>query len=281
MAKSRIITGMGIVFNSQSEDLGGFREVIRPEAVGKDGKILKESDVWFLMNHQREQLLARSREGKGSLKLTVLPEGVRYSFTAPDSPKGAELVSYLERGEVNASSFAFVVAPKGEIWEKRKTDYLRTVTAFGYIYDISSVFDAAYKDTSCELREGVPSGNIEAAPEMSTRSNQEWIEGHNRARISGEPSADEFKMANVLQLLDLREGDRVTGDELTLMVRQIEERGVTIPCRRFAALTHKQQHEFRMAYLDKAKDLKPHIDRVSEEERRLTAEYEEYKRMYC
>ena len=267
----RTVEGIGIVFGVESEDLGNFREVIHPEALGKKGEILQESDIYFLLNHNREKgMIARSNKGRGSLSLKLLPEGVQYSFTAPNSPIGQELVANLERGELDTSSFAFTVAAGGEVWERRKDDYLRTVTKISQVYDISSVYSAAYRQTSCTLREGV-----------SARSTDEWEEGHKRARISGEPSPDEHKMMNVITLLDLREGDKVSGDEIALMVRLLEERGVKVPGRRFAALTHKEQHEFRQSYIQKAIDLKPQIQRAhryTPEEQQLLDEFERIKK---
>jgi len=269
MAKNRTITGLGIVFNSQSNDLGGFCEVIRPEAVGKDGKVLKDSDILFLLNHQQYRgVLARSNRGKGSLKLTIVQEGVRYEFEAPPTAIGDELVANIDRGEVNTSSFSFQIAPKGETWEKRKKDYLRTITAFSGLYDISAVYNAAYTATSCELRQDVLS-----------RSSDEWTEGQARAQRSGSPRDEQRQMRNLLELLDLKEGDKVTGDQLSLMVRMLEERGVKVPTSE--SPSDKEMHNFRMAYTAKAKDLRPEIRHAHEftaEEQRLFDEFERLKR---
>ena len=52
-AESRTIEGVAIVFNSLSNDLGGFREQIIPEAV--EG-VIEKSDIFFLYNHTSDRI---------------------------------------------------------------------------------------------------------------------------------------------------------------------------------------------------------------------------------
>jgi len=150
--ESRQIEGYGIVFNSESHDLGGFTEIITPEAI--EG-VIERSDVLALMNHDiNKGILARCTKGKGSMKLTPDERGVRYSFTAPKFNLGQELLEGVERGDIRASSFAFTLPPTGgDKWEKREDGrYLRTILRFEEIYDMSPVYRAAYEDTSVAHR---------------------------------------------------------------------------------------------------------------------------------
>jgi len=63
---SRTVEGYALVFNKESRDLGGFTEVIEPEAI--EG-ILDKSDILCLLNHNEERgVLARSKFGNGSLQ---------------------------------------------------------------------------------------------------------------------------------------------------------------------------------------------------------------------
>lgn len=269
MAKGRIIEGLGIVFNKESNDLGGFREVIAPQAVGQGGKVLRESDILFLINHSYSRgVLARSNKGKGSMTVSVLPEGVQYRFETPPTAIGEELAANIERGEVNTSSFSFLIAPKGETWEKRKGDYLRTITEFSGIFDFSAVYNAAYNETTCYMRN----------EEVLARNDDRWQEGFARAQRSGSPKEEQRKMRNVLELLDIKEGDRVSGDELMLMVRLLEERGVEVPAS--MTPTAKELHKFKTAYYERANDVKPQIQRaykMTAEEQQLFDEYEKLK----
>ena len=83
---SRIVEGYAIVFNAESRDLGGFTEIISPEAI--EG-VLEKSDVLALLNHSQERgILARSKYGSGSLELTVDSTGLKYRFEAPKTSLG-------------------------------------------------------------------------------------------------------------------------------------------------------------------------------------------------
>lgn len=145
LEESRSVEGYALVFNSLSEDLGGFREQIDSNAL--DG-VLERSDVMALLNHDSSRgILARSRYGEGSLTLTVDEKGLRYNFEAPHSALGDEVLEYLKRGDINQSSFAFTVS--SDSWEKQSDgSYLRTITGFDRLYDVSPVFTPAYAATS-------------------------------------------------------------------------------------------------------------------------------------
>lgn len=147
--ESRHIEGYGSVFNERSLDLGGFVEMIAPGAF--DG-VIDRSDVKCYLDHNPEKgILARSRNGKGSLSLVVDERGLRYEFDAPHTNLGDEVVEGLKRGDYSQSSFAFTV--DDEIWTKEEDgSYLRTITKIGGLYDVSIVANPAYEGTSVALR---------------------------------------------------------------------------------------------------------------------------------
>lgn len=147
--ESRHIEGYGSVFNERSLDLGGFVEMIAPGAF--DG-VIERSDVKCYLDHNPEKgILARSRNGKGSLSLVVDEKGLQYSFDAPKTNLGDEVVEGLKRGDYSQSSFAFTV--DDEIWTKEEDgSYLRTITKIGGLYDVSIVATPAYEGTSVALR---------------------------------------------------------------------------------------------------------------------------------
>lgn len=147
--ESRHIEGYGSVFNERSLDLGGFVEMIAPGAF--DG-VIERSDVKCYLDHNPEKgILARSRNGKGSLSLVVDEKGLQYSFDAPKTNLGDEVVEGLKRGDYSQSSFAFTV--DDEVWTKEADGtYLRTITKIGGLYDVSIVANPAYEGTSVALR---------------------------------------------------------------------------------------------------------------------------------
>lgn len=145
-----IIEGYAIVFNELSEDLGGFREIILPEAVTQD--LIDNSDIYYLFNHNDETIpLARCNHGSGSLELTIDYKGLKYRFNCLNK----EFYELVKRGDLDKSSFAFTL-PKdgtGEIWEKNKDyNYIRKITKIEQLYDCSAVLVPAYSATSVYAR---------------------------------------------------------------------------------------------------------------------------------
>lgn len=147
--ESRFVEGYASVFNSRSRDLGGFQEIILPGAF--DG-LIEKSDVRCLLDHNPQRgILARSKNGQGSLRLSIDERGLKYEFDAPHTALGDEVVEGLKRGDYSESSFAFRV--QDEQWTKEEDGtYLRTISKISGLYDVSIVQQAAYGDTSVALR---------------------------------------------------------------------------------------------------------------------------------
>lgn len=148
--ESRLISGYGLVFNSLSHDLGGFREKIAPGAL--EG-VLEKSDIRLLLNHDDSRgMLARNKCGKGSLKLEVDEKGLRFETEAPFTSLGDEVLEYLRRGDMEQCSFGFTV--ESDYWEKQGDgSYIRTINKFDRIFDVSVLTVApAYEATSVSCR---------------------------------------------------------------------------------------------------------------------------------
>ncbi len=146
----RIIEGYAIVFNELSEDLGGFREVIEPQAVNQE--LIDKSDIFYLYNHDDKTVpLARSKYGEGSLELTIDNKGLKYRFNCLNS----EFYELVKRGDLDKSSFAFSL-PKdgsGEKWEKSaEYNYIRRITKIEQLFDCSAVLVPAYSATELYAR---------------------------------------------------------------------------------------------------------------------------------
>ena len=148
---SRIVEGVAIVFNSDSQDMG-YTEVISPNAIDED--TIKRSDIFCYLNHDDTRgVLARSRYGKGSLELSLESDGLHYRFEAPKTQLGDELLSYLSRGEITTSSFAFTIAEGGDRWYRNSDGVLRReINKIDRLYDVSPVFEPAYLATACSKR---------------------------------------------------------------------------------------------------------------------------------
>lgn len=144
--ESRKVVGYAAVFNSDSEEMWGFRERIAP---GAFDSALDVSDVRALLNHDPNMLLART--ASGTLSLSADQRGLYYEFDAPDTTVGNDLLVMLKRGDISQSSFAFTV--EEEEWTEKKGEIpIRTIIRVKRLYDVSPVTYPAYPDTTAAKR---------------------------------------------------------------------------------------------------------------------------------
>ena len=151
-ASGRTVSGYAVRFETESVNMG-FVEVIKRGAITNE--TIKTSDVFALLNHNENTVLARSNHGVGSLTLTVDNDGVYYEFEAPNTANGDELLEHIKRGEISQSSFAFTVSNEdgAETWTKRSDGVIvRQINKIARLYDISPVYQPAYESTTCSKR---------------------------------------------------------------------------------------------------------------------------------
>ena len=151
-ASGRTVSGYAVRFETESVNMG-FVEVIKRGAITEE--TIKTSDVFALLNHNENTVLARSNHGVGSLTLTVDNDGVYYEFEAPNTANGDELLEHIKRGEISQSSFAFTVSNEdgAETWTKRSDGVIvRQINKISRLYDISPVYQPAYTETTCSRR---------------------------------------------------------------------------------------------------------------------------------
>lgn len=159
-AQSRTITGYAILFGVPSAPLYSYddeeaREVISAGAVTKE--LLDSSDIKFTMFHNRQLILARSKNGNGTLSYTVDDKGVAFEFEAPKTVDGDKALELVRRGDIAGCSFAFTTHYYDQAYvtrdvtrENGKTIITYTVNVITGIYDMTLAADPAYPDTSCE-----------------------------------------------------------------------------------------------------------------------------------
>jgi len=138
-----VVVGYGSVFNTLSNELGGFREIIAEGAF--DGRL--EDDVRFLINHDG---LPLARTTNGTLRLSTDERGLKYEARVANTSLGRDLVELMRNGTINQSSFAFVV--EDDSWEVRDGMNIRTINKVSRLYDVSAVTYPAYEEASVALR---------------------------------------------------------------------------------------------------------------------------------
>ena len=151
----RTVFGYAIVFDKESIDLGGFQEIIRKSAVSED--LINKSDIYLNWNHNNDYVLARSKYGKGNLELRIDNHGLFFQAELPDTAKGNEILSYIQRGELDECSFCFSLDyndKSSEKWTYRNDNtQLREILKIKQLYDVALCFKGAYSDTECSLRD--------------------------------------------------------------------------------------------------------------------------------
>lgn len=143
---ARFIQGYGAVFDKRSEVLydywvGSFREIIDKSAF--DGADM--SDVRALRDHNPTQILGRTKAG--TLSLQTDDTGLTYRNELPNTTYANDLWESMQRGDIDQSSFAFVV--ETDTWGTDGDGIpLRTITKISRVFDISPVTYPAYPDAS-------------------------------------------------------------------------------------------------------------------------------------
>lgn len=181
-AESRTITGYAILFDVPSAPLYDYddeeaREVIALGAVTKE--LLDGCDIKFTMFHNRQLILARSKNGAGTLSYGVDDKGVYFEFEAPNTTDGDKALELVRRGDISGCSFTFTTHYYDSGYVARdvqkmdgKTIITYTVNVITGIYDFTLAADPAYPDTNCELRELVNELRTPEQPEKPKNENK-------------------------------------------------------------------------------------------------------------
>jgi HK97 family phage prohead protease len=138
------LRGYAAVFDSDSNDLGGFVERIAPGAFSGFG----DGDVKALMNHNSDIVLG-STEAR-TLRLSQDRRGLAFDLELPSTSAARDLAVSVERRDVRGMSFRFETLD--DLWTKLGPGrWLRTLVAVRLI-EVSPTAFPAYPGTTVELR---------------------------------------------------------------------------------------------------------------------------------
>ena len=152
---ARYISGYAVVFEQYSRPFWDeWVELIERGAFDETDM----SDVVMVVDHSRDvrDVLARSKNGVGSLEITVDDVGVKFRFPVPDTAVGRDLLTLVERGDISECSFAFWVG--ADMWEYdkiiegKKMD-VRRIVRVARLADLSIVVTGQYPQPACEIDE--------------------------------------------------------------------------------------------------------------------------------
>jgi HK97 family phage prohead protease len=161
------IKGYPILFNVLSEDLGGFRERILPDA------IQFADDLKADFNHNADYILGRTLAG--TLKVSTDARGVFMDVTPPATNWARDLMASVKRGDIDQGSFSFRVLPGGQQITEESGQQVRTLSKI-LVRRVSVVSDPAYTKTSIEVR-SKPSHAGGGAPKQAPLSVYRQLQG--------------------------------------------------------------------------------------------------------
>jgi HK97 family phage prohead protease len=145
------IAGYAAMFNSLSEELGGFREQIRRGAFAR--AIRTGQDVRCLFNHDTNCILGRTKSG--TLKLSEDSAGLHFDCALGNSPTDRDVLEAVDRGDIDQCSFGFICPKGGDTWAQTADGDIRTLLDVDLL-DVSPVTYPAYQATSVAARKFLP-----------------------------------------------------------------------------------------------------------------------------
>ena len=149
--ESRTITGKAISFGTPSNYIG-YIEFINRDAITQD--LIDNSDIIMNYNHNDADILARWTRGEGTLDVELREDGVYFSFEAPDTTLGNDILFHIRHGNLKQCSFAFTV-PDDEAFrwfENENGELCAEIMRINGLYDLSIVTTPAYEDTFVDSR---------------------------------------------------------------------------------------------------------------------------------
>ncbi len=165
--KTPRLVGHAAIFNSPSQDLGGFTEIVLPRAFKRT--LASDRDPLALVQHMPQLVLGR--KSAGTLRLQEDARGLAFEIDMPPTQAAADLLVSVERGDVRGASFAFSTPKGGDRWEVRGNQVVRELIDVD-LHEITVTAQPAYLDTSVARR----SFELRFAPAPRLRAMQRFLE---------------------------------------------------------------------------------------------------------
>lgn len=139
------LSGHAAVFNQKSEEIFGFRELIR---IGAFANTIKKDDIRALWNHDPNFVLGRRKNG--TLELEEDDQGLQVRIHPPATSFASDLLETIKRGDVDQMSFGFRTIT--DDWRHEDGEVLRELVEV-QLFDVSPVTFPAYPQTDISARE--------------------------------------------------------------------------------------------------------------------------------
>jgi len=161
------ISGYAAVFDTASENLGGWTETVDPHAF--DSVLAKNPDVRALWNHNPDHVLGRTTAN--TLTLSVDARGLAYTITPPDTTLAKDLMTSMRRKDISQSSFAFVTL-RDQWTDNADGSVTRRILEFEELLDVSPVTYPAYVSTTSQARDLPATMPVEIRSRLEKRDDE-------------------------------------------------------------------------------------------------------------
>ncbi len=214
--ESRTIEGYALKFGVRSRLLCDwwdyYYEVLEPGCITRE--MLDEQDIKLTMFHDRELILARSKEGNGTLSYELDETGVKFWAEMPFTDDGNKALELIKRGDISGCSFIYSTdeadSENAVSYErlKEKTEdgqdiLLRHVKRIDHIYDFTVTPDPAFAQTEVTRREVEETG-INLDPIKSEETEEEKRIREQKEKEEAEALAREKAKAKQKLVRELR-----------------------------------------------------------------------------
>ena len=194
-------SGYASVFNSPSDDLGGFIEYVAPGAFKRS--LQSRNEVKLLWNHDSGEPLASLRGG--TMQLVEDEVGLRVTAKLPNTTRGRDIAELLRTKVIDSMSFGFNVIK--DSWSRDgQTRTLESVRLF----EASIVSFPAYSATTATVRSAPSINADELADALLKLESGEELDDKSAelitdvvSKLKAQPDVAEV-IDNGLDLLDLK-----------------------------------------------------------------------------
>jgi hypothetical protein len=194
-------TGYASVFNSPSQDLGGFIEYVAPGAFKRS--LQSRNEVKLLWNHDSGEPLASLRGG--TMQLVEDDRGLKVTAQLPNTTRGRDIAELLRTKVIDSMSFGFNVIK--DTWSRdgqtRTLDSVR-------LFEVSVVSFPAYEATTAQVRSQPTINPDQLADALLKLESGEELDEANATlitevvnKLKANPGVEEV-IDNGLDLLDLK-----------------------------------------------------------------------------
>jgi len=143
-SEKKVISGYALKFNEPSKDLGGFTEVITPEAL----KEVDFSNVYLLYNHDYSKPLASTKAE--TLKLEVDEVGLKFEAELPNTSYANDVYENVSSNIIDSMSFGFEME-LDSFTENENGEVTRSIDKMKSLNEISVVTIPAYDDSVVQV----------------------------------------------------------------------------------------------------------------------------------